>query len=139
MTAGELLELLRTLPPDTPIRCISSAEGRQGRRVEPAGTVFRVFAPSAREVKVVISDEPEGSAGLADHHMLRAPKGVWEAEIPGDLQGKYYAYKLSGAGFEHFNTQVFHLCHGQTRVMGHDNHFGIVESLVKLRNQLFFL
>jgi len=76
------------------------AHARLGAFYEPAGTVFRVFAPSAREVTVVIADEPEGSAGLAGHPMLHMPKGVWEAEIPGDLQGKYYAYKLSGPGFD---------------------------------------
>jgi len=76
------------------------AQARLGALYEPTETVFRVFAPTARQVKVVIADEPFGGTGLVERPMNPTRKGIWQIMIPGDLQGKYYAYKLSGVGFD---------------------------------------
>ena len=48
---------------------------------------FRVFAPTATAVRVVVADEVEGSAGQVDHEMRRGDGGVWEATVDGDLAG----------------------------------------------------
>ncbi len=67
-----------------------------GAIYSPECTVFRVFAPSAERVKVVVADGLAGADGLAEHAMSPTGKGIWEATIPGDLEGKCYAYKLTG-------------------------------------------
>lgn len=76
------------------------AQSQLGALYEPTQTVFRVFAPTARQVNLIIADEPQGDAGLIEPPMSPTRKGIWQIEVPGDLQGKYYAYKLSGVGFD---------------------------------------
>ena len=62
-------------------------------------TEFRVFAPTAQGVMVVVADEPAGPHGLVEHHCAPIGHGIHEAIVAGDLEGKYYAYKLRGHGF----------------------------------------
>jgi len=71
-----------------------------GATYTPHCTTFRVFAPLATGVDVVIADTVEGDAGLTSHAMQRIDKGVWEATVQGDQQGKWYAYRLQGDGFD---------------------------------------
>jgi pullulanase len=59
-------------------------------------TVFRVFAPTAREAQVVVYDEPLGENGRNTYPMHAAGKGIWQASVPADLEGKYYLYSLDG-------------------------------------------
>ena len=62
----------------------------------PEATTFRVFAPTASMVKVVLYDSPVG--GKANEiGMQYAADGVWEAAVAGDLKGKYYTLKAAGA------------------------------------------
>ncbi len=63
------------------------------------GTTFRVFAPTARAVQVVIYDEAAGSKGRSTQAMRATGKGIWEAKVAGDLEGKFYLYKPEGGGF----------------------------------------
>ena len=58
-------------------------------------TTFRVFAPTAQTLKVVLYDEPVGGQG-SEHEMTYKAKGIWEVVILGDLLGKYYTLKASG-------------------------------------------
>jgi pullulanase len=71
-----------------------------GAIYSPECTVFRVFAPSAERVKVVVADGLAGADGLAEHAMSPAGKGIWEVTIPGDTEGRCYAYKLAGPGLD---------------------------------------
>lgn len=63
-------------------------------------TTFRLFAPTARQVKVVIANAIEGRDGFIDHEMTADRHGLWETRVAGDLAGRYYAYKLSGPGLD---------------------------------------
>ncbi|HON68392.1 MAG TPA: type I pullulanase [Phycisphaerae bacterium] len=74
-------------------------EVRLGYTFSTEQTTFRVFAPTAAGVEVVIADEVKGDAGLAAHPMQPIGKGIWEATVGGNLEGKYYAYRLRGIGF----------------------------------------
>ncbi|MBI4581153.1 MAG: type I pullulanase [Planctomycetes bacterium] len=74
-------------------------EARLGFTYRPEATTFRVFAPTATGVEVVIADAVAGDAGLVAHEMQRNERGVWEAIVAGNLDGKYYAYRLRGFGF----------------------------------------
>ncbi len=59
-------------------------------------TVFRVFAPTAEKVFIVLYDKPAGGEGRREALMKRIPRGIWETTIPGDLDGVYYVYRLEG-------------------------------------------
>lgn len=72
---------------------------QMGCTYTPEASTFRVFAPTAAGVDVVVSDALEGDAGLVACEMHPYGKGIWEATIQGNLHGKFYAYRLRGAGF----------------------------------------
>src|SRR5579862_3712906 len=59
-------------------------------------TTFRVFAPTARAVQVVFYDQATGDKGRMTHDLRAGGKGIWEATEDGDLEGKFYMYKLDG-------------------------------------------
>lgn len=63
-------------------------------------TTFRVFAPTAAGVRLAVADALEGDQGLALHEMTPTASGIWEATVAGNLEGKYYAYRLCGPGFD---------------------------------------
>ena len=69
-----------------------------GANWSPAGTVFKLWAPTAAAVQVELfaagSDNEPGAAHLGSHGMHWAGDGVWCAEVPGDLNGVYYVYHL---------------------------------------------
>lgn len=89
VSAGLVLEGLHP-PRDVPM----------GAGYSPASTLFRVFAPTAGSVSVIVADSPEGDAGVHRHDMIRDGDGVWFADVGGDLAGKYYAYCMDGPGFD---------------------------------------
>jgi pullulanase/glycogen debranching enzyme len=63
--------------------------------VKAKETIFRLFAPRATEVKLLVfnrHDDPKG----AEYIMKRDKDGVWEYSLPGKLYGKYYGYRVSG-------------------------------------------
>jgi pullulanase/glycogen debranching enzyme len=67
-----------------PLGCTSS--GNQ--------TVFRLFAPKAESVSVVIYDEYEHNTGLT--FPLEQNEGIWETIIQDTFTDKWYAYILDG-------------------------------------------
>jgi 1,4-alpha-glucan branching enzyme len=66
-----------------------------GANVEGEATRFRVWAPEAAQVEVLI--ENEGTAAVA-HAMTRVADGFHEAMLPGVGAGALYRYKLDGRG-----------------------------------------
>jgi pullulanase len=75
------------------------AEARLGCIHGSDQSTFRLFAPTAAGVQVVVADEVKGDKGLTAHEMTPRTKGIWEATVPGNLNGRYYAYRLRGIGF----------------------------------------
>lgn len=65
-------------------------------------TTFKVWAPTAKEVLLNLysrgSDEEEGSQHLVTIQMSLSKKGVWIAEVKGDLHGTYYTYTVNADG-----------------------------------------
>ncbi|PLT29229.1 type I pullulanase [Peribacillus deserti] len=55
-------------------------------------TLFKLWAPTASEVKVKLS-LPAGGL-LAVHTCSRGENGVWSAEVEGNLEGLHYIYQL---------------------------------------------
>ncbi len=71
-----------------------------GATYRPEGTTFRVFAPMARTVEVVIYDAATGDKGRTPHDLHLAGKGIWEGKVDRDLEGKFYAFRLDDADRE---------------------------------------
>jgi pullulanase len=58
-------------------------------------TIFRIFAPRASKVTLVMFDTHTSEAGT-EYEMLRDVDGVWEWMLPGQYFGQYYAYRIDG-------------------------------------------
>jgi maltooligosyltrehalose trehalohydrolase len=79
-----------------------------GARAEAEGTRFRVYAPAARDVAVVMeilhappqpqsaprSRDEHGSRHVSEHPMTRSDDGYWTARVPGVRPGMLYRYRL---------------------------------------------
>ncbi len=63
-------------------------------------TTFRLFAPTADNVFVVIYHKSKEKEGRREFAMQKRPKGIWEKTVPGNLKNKYYMYRLKGADFD---------------------------------------
>lgn len=65
-----------------------------GAVYSPEGTKFRVWAPTAEAVTVLLYKSGQG--GKAEKFpMRRDVKGTWVCEISGDLHGRYYTYLVT--------------------------------------------
>ncbi len=74
-----------------------------GCLIESDQTLFRLFAPRASDVKLILFrkfDEEDGETVP----MVRDEDGVWEVSIPDKLSGRYYGYRVSGPEHE---TEMF--------------------------------
>ena len=69
-----------------------------GASYSPQSTAFRLFAPAATSVSLVLYNEPTGGKGRTVQSLRSQPKGLWDATVNGDLQGKFYVYVLDGPG-----------------------------------------
>ncbi len=76
------------------------AEAKLGAEYAPTGTTFRVFSPLADQVEVVVAEVHRGGPRTAGHPMTKSKRGVWTATVKGDLAGKFYAYRLTGADLD---------------------------------------
>jgi pullulanase len=63
-------------------------------------TIFRLFAPRAKSVKIRIYQNPVRTENEQFEEQLLSEKkgGVWEIKINGDLHRKYYTYLLESVG-----------------------------------------
>ena len=78
-----------------------------GCTVEGENYVFRLFAPRATRVRLLLFDRPEQHVG--DEYFLEpGGEGLWEAALPLSIKERYYAYRIDGpAGSgEMFNGQI---------------------------------
>ena len=74
-----------------------------GFQVENGKTRFRLFAPRADRVTLILFETYDAAAGV-EHDMKSSSDGVWEVSLQGVYWGKYYGYQVSGpeAPFEKF-------------------------------------
>ena len=63
----------------------------------PEATTLRVFAPTAKQVKVHVYDAPEGGAARVEE-LQRHEDGTWDKQLTGDCNGKFYTYSADGDG-----------------------------------------
>ncbi|MBC8044709.1 MAG: pullulanase, partial [Rhizobacter sp.] len=78
-----------------------------GCTVEASRTTFRLFAPRATKVQLVIFKTYTDTAG-EPVQMTRDGDGVWEHVARKSLTGSFYGYRVSGpeGGQEMFNDQI---------------------------------
>ena len=72
-------------------------EGSLGCRYTEQKTSFRVWAPSAEAVMLVIYGSHQDSAGT-EYDMSRSEKGTWTAVLGGDHDGLIYTFKVKHGG-----------------------------------------
>ncbi|MGE5365055.1 MAG: type I pullulanase [Bacteroidota bacterium] len=68
-----------------------------GLRYSEEMSTFRVWAPSADEVDIIIYESTKDSSGTITK-MKRGEFGTWTAVIKGDLANRYYVYSVSKNG-----------------------------------------
>jgi maltooligosyltrehalose trehalohydrolase len=61
-----------------------------GALIDADGVLFRVHAPQARELRLVLHEGPAGG----DHPMTRDAEGVWALRVPQIRAGQRYAYRV---------------------------------------------
>ena len=66
-----------------------------GAHPDTDGTHFAVWAPSAREVKIITSGLSDGN--WAEWPMHKTAFGCWEGDAPGCGRGTCYQYRITGA------------------------------------------
>ena len=64
-----------------------------GSFVEKGKTYFRLFAPDAKEVKLIAFEKPEDNNGQ-EYHMDQDSDGVWETVLYGKNYGLFYGFKV---------------------------------------------
>jgi pullulanase/glycogen debranching enzyme len=69
------------------------SDKKLGSFVQDGKTFFRLFAPSAENVMVVIFEEPEQISGN-QYEMMRDEDGVWETSLDDVLYGYFYGFKI---------------------------------------------
>src|SRR5688572_15557095 len=82
-----------------------------GLSYSPERSFFRVWAPSAQYVQLLVYEKAEGGLPLHTVRMLKSIKGTWTAEMKGDQKWKYYAFRIQmpdrpGSGEENWSNEV---------------------------------
>ncbi len=78
------------------------SEKELGSIVKDNKTIFRLFAPSATQVRLCVFDKLDSSI-CSEYFMERDDDGVWEILIDEDLTGKFYGYKVYHSGEDSSN------------------------------------
>ena len=68
-------------------------EGELGPIYSESDTIFRVWAPTASDIKLAFFDDYK-SESTTEYDMTRTEKGVWEVTVDGDLHNQLYAYNV---------------------------------------------
>ncbi len=64
----------------------------------PVASAFRLWAPTAVAAQLLIYKTGEGGAAERVVDMKRGIRGVWGADVNGDLKGKFYTFRIKADG-----------------------------------------
>ncbi|MBP7633466.1 hypothetical protein KBA41_04815 [Candidatus Ozemobacteraceae bacterium] len=67
-----------------------------GAVVEGNSTVFRLFAPRAKTVRLQLASDPAMHRQIASQKGTRDADGVWEMSVPGTHWGCFYGFHVEG-------------------------------------------
>lgn len=73
-------------------------DGELGAVYSPEKTIFRVWSPVSKWVKVLLFKNGEDTEPYQVVNMEYKGNGVWEAVVEGDLDGVFYLYQLENYG-----------------------------------------
>lgn len=79
-------------------------DGELGAIYSKTSTIFRVWSPISSSIKLRIYQTGTplilgGSDEYQEYNMTFKDKGTWEANVPGDLSGKYYTYVVTNNNY----------------------------------------
>ncbi len=78
-----------------------------GATYSKSGTTFKVWAPTAKEVKVNLYSQGSGGNQISSQNMnYNSSNGVWSATINGDLKNKFYTYTVTATNVRGQNQQT---------------------------------
>ncbi len=63
-----------------------------------SGSRFRIYAPTAEIVKLLIYEEGLGGEPLEEYNMQKAEHGTWTLDVEKDLKGMFYTYRVRHDG-----------------------------------------
>lgn len=69
--------------------------GTLGVELKDSSTIFRLWAPTASEVKLNIFDNGSDGKAIKTQAMKKGDKGVWSFTADENLNGKYYTYTVT--------------------------------------------
>ncbi len=72
--------------------------GKLGISYSEESTIFKLWAPLASEVSVLIFEDGLNEDNFVEEFLNRGEKGVWSLEIGGDHFGKFYQYSVTNYG-----------------------------------------
>lgn len=80
-------------------------DGELGAIYSKTSTTFRVWSPISSEIKLRVYNTGTplilgGSDEYQEYNMASGEKGTWQANVPGDLSGKYYTYVVTNNVFK---------------------------------------
>ncbi len=87
-----------------------------GNIYSAASTEFRVWAPIATDVKVIVFDTQEDVLNDVNETITSMTKnaatGVWTVKVKGDLLDKYYKYQIANLGNTYEVCDIYAKCAG---------------------------
>jgi pullulanase/glycogen debranching enzyme len=112
----------KELQPDGVFDSFSSSKPL-GCNVESGKTVFRVFAPRAAWVKLVMFNRHDDERGK-EYTMVKDQDGVWEFKLPGAYYRRYYSYQIAGpdSPTEMFDSSAF-IADPYSKAVATKNHY----------------
>lgn len=81
------------------------SDKKLGSFIENGKTFFRLFAPSAIQVKLCVFNKPDEKK-YQEYFLNKDANGVWEIVLDNNLNGKFYGYKVFHKGDDVFITKV---------------------------------
>ncbi|AZR74890.1 type I pullulanase [Anoxybacter fermentans] len=73
-------------------------DGELGNFYTPKATTFKLWAPVATDVKLLLFEDGKALEPDQTIDMVRGEKGVWTVTVEGDLLGKFYQYAVTNGG-----------------------------------------
>lgn len=78
-----------------------------GATYTKSGTTFKVWAPTAKDVKVNLYSQGSGGNKLSATNLkYNSANGVWSATVSGDQKGKFYTYSVTATNVLGQNQQT---------------------------------
>ncbi len=65
-----------------------------GLRYLPNKSMFKVWAPTANEARILFYETDSGGKPIMTRELKKGLKGIWEITIKKDLKGLYYAFQV---------------------------------------------